>query len=356
MRSQILSLSQQLITIPSVTSDKKELKKILALVEKKLQGLTIEKFESNGFSSLLIYKEKTRPKKFKIILNAHLDVVAAAKKQFTPVIRNGRLYGRGAQDMKAAAAVEILVFRELVKKVNYPLALQIVTDEETNGWYGTKYQLEQGISSEFALVGEQSALDITYRTKGIIWVKVSCQGKPAHGAYPWLGENAIWKMVNFLQDVQKKYPVPGQEVWHSTVNLARIETANTTTNRVPWNCSAYFDIRFVYADKNTVLKDFKTLLPQGFTLEIIENEPSHYIDPQNAYFQRLARTVKKVTGKQPEKLSKNGGSDMRHFSLFNCPGVEFGPKGANLHGDNEYVEIKSLEKYYRILKEFLTAI
>jgi succinyl-diaminopimelate desuccinylase len=352
----LLSLTNQLIAIPSVTSTKPALRQIIALVKKYFSSLTVESFEKDGFPSLLIYKQKTRPKKFKIILNAHLDVVEGTKDQFMPVIKNGRLYARGAADMKAAAAAEILVFKEVVKQVNYPLALQLVTDEETNGWRGTKYQLEQGIRSEFVIAGEPTDLNIGYCAKGIIWLKISCQGKAAHGAYLWLGDNAIWKMHQFLTKIKQRYKMPSRAVWKTTINLSQIITTNTTLNRVPSDCQAYFDLRYIPQDKDTVLKKFLALLPSNFSYEILVNEPSHYTDPNNCYLKILSQTIKQVIGKTPQKLARNGGSDIRHYAPFNCPGVEFGISGANWHSHNEYAQITSLEQYYSILKKFLLSI
>jgi len=87
-------------------------------------------------SSPLIYLGAKRPR-FQVILNAHLDVVPAQPDQFRPRREGDRLYARGAQDMKVAALVEAQVFRELAAELPYPLALQLVTDEEVGGRDGT---------------------------------------------------------------------------------------------------------------------------------------------------------------------------------------------------------------------------
>jgi succinyl-diaminopimelate desuccinylase len=154
MLNNILSLTKSLISIPSTKDNKKALNDVLDLALQEFGNFTIERFEKDGYPSALVYLQKTRPKKFKVILNAHLDVVAAKEEQFKPYEKNSRLYGRGAIDMKAAAAVEILVFKEMAKKISYPLALQLVTDEEIGGFCGTKYQIEKGLRADFVLAGE----------------------------------------------------------------------------------------------------------------------------------------------------------------------------------------------------------
>jgi len=129
MLNKILSLTQSLISLPSTRDNKKALNEVLDLVLKQVSDFTIERFEKDGYPSVLVYYGKSRPKNFKVILNAHLDVVSAKDEQFKPYEKDGKLYGRGAIDMKGAAAVLILVFKEMAKKVSYPLALQLVTDE-----------------------------------------------------------------------------------------------------------------------------------------------------------------------------------------------------------------------------------
>ena len=144
----------------------------------------------------MIYPQKTRPKKFKIILNAHLDVVSGREEQYKPYEKDGKLFGRGAIDMKGAAAVEILVFKEVAKRVSYPLALQLVTDEEIGGFCGTKYQIEKGVRADFVIAGEPTDFGVNNKAKGIIWLKIKTKGKSAHGAYPWRGKNAL--LITFL--------------------------------------------------------------------------------------------------------------------------------------------------------------
>jgi len=139
----------------------------------------------------LVYFQKTRPNNFKIILNAHLDVVSGRKEQYKPYEKDGKLFGRGAIDMKGAAAVEILVFKEIAKKVSYPLALQLVTDEEIGGFCGTKYQIEKGVRADFVIAGEPTDFGVNNKAKGIIWLKIKTKGKAAHGAYPWRGKKCL---------------------------------------------------------------------------------------------------------------------------------------------------------------------
>src|SRR3989338_9584875 len=222
----VLSLTKKFISIESVPGNPEELEKILGLALSNLKGYTIERFKQNGVNSALIYNSRKRSKKFKIILNGHLDVVPGKEYQYLPKIKGNRLYGVGSMDMKANAACLIMVFKEVADKTGYPLGLQLVTDEEVGGFDGTKHQISKGVRADFVIAGEPTNFDIVNEAKGVLRVNISTKGKTAHGAYPWRGENAIWKMNEFLNILKKKYPVPRREQWTTTVNLSGIETRN----------------------------------------------------------------------------------------------------------------------------------
>src|SRR3989344_4569440 len=130
MLQSIVSLTEKFISIKSTPENAKALGKILELALSNLKGYRIERFEHNRVKSALIYNSLRRPKKFKIILNGHLDIIPGKEHQYVPRIRGRRLYGVGSMDMKANMACLIMVFKEIADKVNYPLGLQLVTDEE----------------------------------------------------------------------------------------------------------------------------------------------------------------------------------------------------------------------------------
>jgi len=362
MPHKILSLTKSLISIPSTPNNKKALNKVLDLALREVKDFTIELFEKDGYPSALVYPQKTRPNNFKIILNAHLDVVSGREEQYKPYEKDGKLFGRGAIDMKGAAAVEILVFKEVAKRVSYPLALQLVTDEEIGGFCGTKYQIEKGVRADFVIAGEPTDFGVNNKAKGIIWLKIKTKGKAAHGAYPWKGKNALWLAKKILDKIEKKYLVPKKEAWQTTFNLAKIETGNQTFNKVPDEATISFDIRYIPEEfskkkfekgKEILIKKLKKLVGNLGEIEIILFEPPQFTDEKNFYLLKLKEEAKKVLKKNIKTIVKHGGSDIRHFNQVGCQGVTFGPIGGDLHGDNEWVDIKSLEDYYLVLFNFL---
>jgi succinyl-diaminopimelate desuccinylase len=332
------------------------LEAVLTEAGKVLTGFKFKKFTSNGNPSVLYYNTPELPKKFKVIMNAHLDVVAAREDQYHPFEKDGRLYGRGAIDMKAAGAAEILAFAEIAKKVNYSLGLQLVTDEEIGGKNGTKYQISQRILTDFYLCGEYSHLGIGNQTKGVLWLKLISHGKRSHGAYPWKGENAIYKLAKEINQVSKLFPAPKKEVWKTTCNFGQI-SGGIATNQVPDEAFVMLDIRRVPSETadSLIAKIKSKLIFSDTEIQIIENEPVNFAPKNNPFIKTLSQSIHSVTHQPVKFVRFHGASDARHYSASGCTAIDIGPSGEGLHSDNEWVDIKSLEDYYQILNKFLTS-
>ena len=276
--------------------------------------------------------------------------------EFLPKIKNDRLYGLGSMDMKANVACLISTFKEVANKVNYPLGLQLVTDEEVGGLNGTKHQVDKGVRANFVIAGETTNLRIAHQAKGILWAKISTKGKTAHGAYPWKGINSIWKMNQFLTILRKKFPNPKLEQWGTTVNLGRIETTNQTFNKIPDNCTIWLDIRYRPEEKDSIVKSIKKMLPKGFKLEVVLKEPAMFVNKNNKYLKILKKVTQEITKKKVILYGAHGSSDARHYPGVECACVEFGPIGGGIGTDKEWVDLKSLKKYCDTLKAFLLSL
>lgn len=355
MNTQILELLKKLIVIESIDTKKDKLQEVLNVAISQLDGYTIERFNQNDRPSILAYAGKTRPEKFKVIFNAHLDVVSGRPDQFIPTEKDGKLYGRGTNDMKGGGAVEILVFKELAKTLPYPIALQLVTDEEIGGYDGTQLQIKNGVHAEFVIAGEPTDYGINNKAKGIIWMNVKTKGIAAHGAYQWKGESAILKMKNALDLIEKEFPALTKEEWRTTINIAKLATSNSTYNKVPDDCEMKLDIRFIPEDWKTIKPKIEKMF-EGMDLEFLEFEPPQITDENNIFVKSLQKATESVIKKPVNIIVKHGGSDIRHYNGVQEDGVTFGPIGAGLHSDDEWVDINSLGEYYSILKEFLLSL
>ena len=355
MDKMIIVLTKQLIAIHSTADQKESLHEALNVAMQSLRGHRYVRYEKDGIPSIVFYNTPTFPKKFTVILNAHLDVVPAVNDLFTPRIHGNRLYGRGAYDMKAAAATEICLFNNLAKTISFPLGLQLVTDEEIGGFCGAQYQKKQGVDATCMIVGETSSnFSIGAYSKGIIWMTITFTGKSAHAAYLWKGKNACSELNTFLNKLWCAFPIPEKELWKTTVNVARISTPNTTNNKVPDSACVQLDIRYIPDDKDQIVQTIRSLLPKSAKVDITENEPARSIHKDDPFVLRFKNIAQHILNRDVSVVGKAHGTDLRHYPQ--TVGLEFGPTGNGPHEDNEWVDILSLSQFYDILRAFLLSL
>ncbi len=351
--TQILTLATQLIALRTDSGQRAALDAAFTLALKAVPGYQVERFERNGVQSALVYSGPQRPARFKVILNCHLDVIPGKPEQYTPIIEGDRLYGVGAMDMKANLATAVLVFAELAHQVPYALGLQLVTDEQTGGFDGTRHQIEQGVAADFVIATEPTNFGIVHKAKGILWLRITARGTTAHGAYPWRADNAVWKMLPFLEAVRRAFPTPGEAAWLTTVNLSNIETGNNAYNKIPDICTVMLDVRFVPEDAADIVDRVTQLAPAGFDVEIVAHELPLFTAPDNAYVRALLTAARAHAGEAAVLYGAQGSSDARHYTAAGGAGVEFGPIGGGIGTDREWVSIASLTTYADILRAFL---
>lgn len=290
-----------------------------------------------------------------IILNGHLDVVAGRAEQFVPRERDGRLYGRGAADMKGGVAALLAVMARLRRQpVPARVKLQLVADEETGGANGTGYLVETGETGDFVICAEPTNLAIAVQAKGILQVDLTAVGRAAHGSRPWEGENAIIKAYRLLAQINSLPFLREQSPFYDgpSLNVARI-AGGEVYNKVPDRCQVSLDIRYLpEQDAAEIRRQIEAVAGSVHVHAVGEPVCTSPADP---YVRRLAAAAEAVTGRAPSFVGQHGSADTRYFARLGIPAVEFGPAGGNWHGDEEYVTVVSLEQYIEILWEFLTA-
>lgn len=354
--TRIRSLTERLVAIRSVAGNPEGLEASLSCALAELPGYTVERFERNGIKSALVYNTEARPGRFTFLLNCHLDVIPAKDEQFTPRIEGDRLIGAGAMDMKGNLAAALVAFDEVAKTLKTPVALQLVTDEEEGGFDGTKLQVEKGVRADFVLATEPTNFDIVNQARGVLKLHITTHGVTAHGAYPWRGDNAVWKMHEFLTALKAAYPLPTKEGWETTVNVGMLSTDNTAFNKIPDTCTVGIDVRFVSEDSERVLPSILALLPEGTTYDILANEAALFTEKTNEYLAALSKIAADTLGAPVSVRGAQGTSDARHFQVVDCPGIEFGPVGGGIGSDDEWVDLPSLLKYHGIITAFLRSL
>jgi succinyl-diaminopimelate desuccinylase len=355
-----LAAASELLSIQSTADRPAELNRALDFaVDFVGPGFTVERFESGGKPSALLYVAAERPRRFQVILNAHLDVVPAEPAQFRPRRDGDRLYARGAQDMKVSALVQTQAFRELARTVPYPLALQLVTDEEVGGRDGTLHQIDQGVGGEFVVIGESSGLRIVTDSKGMITATLRAVGRGGHSAYPWFADNALVKLHRTLDRLLAAYPVPTEEAWRTTVNVAKIETPNQARNQIPALAEAWLDLRFPPEDSDLngktaeeITAHLAAFCEPGVTAVVDLADPPHHANRDRPEIRRL-REAAADQGYRADFLRKHGAADGRFYYQRGIDAVIFGIGGDGLHGPDEYADTTTIAPYYRALTDFL---
>lgn len=351
-----MPLAKKLIAVPSVAGNRLAIDEVLSIVKSQLSDFQIEDFENENIPSFLASSANHKTKHFKIILNAHVDVVGAVPEQFLPVEKDNRLYGRGAYDMKATAAVMTLLFKEIAPRLDYPIGLQVTADEEIGGKNGAAYQIKKGVRADFVFSGEGTGFKIVNEAKSRMILKLRASGKQSHGAYPWLGDNAIIKLQKAIHDISELYPHPEEEWSGTTLNVTSIGTSNEITNRTPDHCEAIIDARVIPDEKNTLVKKLREKLKGSIEIEVLLHSEPHQSDPNSEYIKLLKHKIKEVRGEDAVLFRAHGESDARYFTEAGFEGIEFGPLGGNHHALDEWVDLNSLADYYKILKSFLLSL
>jgi succinyl-diaminopimelate desuccinylase len=357
-----LARAGELIAIRSTAERPDELRRAVEFVVGEVgDGFTVRRFESGGKPSALLHPAGADGP-FRVVLNVHVDVVPAEERQFTAVRDGDRLYGRGAQDMKVAALVLAGVFRDVAAGLPYPIALQVVADEEVGGADGTAHQIAQGVRAGFVLIGEQSGLRVVHESKGLVHVRVTAAGRAGHAAYPWLGRNALVALIAAVERVLRRYPVPATEEWTTTVNPARIETPDRAINQVPAEATAWLDIRFPPQDDSfagrrpeEIAAHLGDIAGGGVRVVVDALGAPHRADPAGAEVLALQAAARDA-GFSGELLRKHGAADGRHYSAYGMPAVIFGPGGDGQHGPEEYVDLTTLTPYRDAVTAFLRGL
>ncbi|MBB2946757.1 succinyl-diaminopimelate desuccinylase [Actinoplanes lutulentus] len=357
MSSLLLDDVVRLIGIRSTADRPDELRRALDfMLDLVGPGFSVRRFSSGGKPSALVTVGPGLPR---VILNAHLDVVPGSDAQFAARLDGDRLYGRGAHDMKAAAVVLATVFRDCARTLPYPIALQLVTDEEVGGFDGTGHQVAQGVRGEFVVIGEQSGLRIVTESKGIVRVRLEAVGVSAHAAYPWLGSNALDAVVSAVSALTARYPVPEAEVWTTTVNVASVATSNVAANIVPADATALLDIRFPPSDPDLAGRSPSEIVSflasvTGPAVEVTVEAlgAPHHASSSSAFVGLLGAAARSV-GYEGSLLRKHGAADGRFYSAQGVDAVIFGPGGDGQHGPEEYLDVRTLDPYQEALIAFL---
>jgi succinyl-diaminopimelate desuccinylase len=355
LRDELIALTSDLIAIPSVAERPDQLQAVIDYAERYARaapGVHVERAEEAGKPSLIVTLRDTRAPAF--MLNAHLDVVPARDEQFRVAQRGGRIYGRGSQDMKGSGAVLLRLMKDLAALLERPdVGFMFVTDEEIGGEHGTGYLARAGWGCGFFLAAEPTDMQICYAQKGVLWVEATLPGKPAHGSRPWDGANAMAALRDGLVALERRFPTPDAATWITTA-VPTIVQGGSAHNRLPEKVVLTLDVRHIPEERpEDVVAALGECFAGGEVRLVLPPFPPLATDPSAPAVQRLAEVAARVMGQPASLYREHFASDARYYSDLRVPSVCFGPVGAGLHSDDEWVEIDSLVQLHEVLRRFV---
>jgi len=358
LRDELVALTCDLVRFPSTADRPDQLAATIDYAERYLAGipgLHMERSEAGGKPALVVSLRGGRSPA--VMFNGHLDVVAARPGQFEPEVRNGRIYGRGTQDMKGSVAVMLRLLRDLAALPERPDAgFQFVTDEEIGGALGTARLLEEGWGCGIMLCLEPTDMGVLYEHKGAMWVELRIPGAPSHGSRPWEGRNPLGALAAGIAAVERRFPVSGPGDYRTTVTpTAASAGAGGSRNQIPAAAEVTFDIRWVAETPPAAITAALAECFPGAEVVVSNSGDGLYTNPEEPGVLRLAELLERRLGAEPRFYREHFGTDARFYSQAGIPAICVGPVGAGLHSDEEWVSVDSLADLYHVLKDYVSA-
>lgn len=356
----LLETIQKLINYPTVSHDQEENKNALKWIKKELEGLPVyfEDVVSDGFSSLVVATRKT--KKPKIWLQAHIDVVEGSHRVFEHRLEGDILYGRGTYDMKFAIACYIKLFKEISDKLSeYDMAIVITSDEEIGGTNGTLALLEDGYRAKVSILPDAGySWKIERAAKGGLGIYVKARGKATHGSRPWEGKNAIFDMLGFIDGLRKEFPEEpcgDDEHAHDTFSVNKI-IGGTAGNKIPHKAEAWLEVRYM---PESTIEDIREKIEshakrfERITVEYTTDIKPLRVDRDNQYVKSFQESAYEILGCKLPYCVSHGASDARFLAQYRIPAIVVAPEGGGHHSENEWIDVKDMERFYEVLRGFV---
>jgi succinyl-diaminopimelate desuccinylase len=353
---EIVQLTKDLVRFKTMHSKPDEIQACAAFIEGFLKeaGIRYRRVDHDGVPSILAGpRDDFAP----VLLMAHMDVVDAPDELFEPVVKDDKLYGRGTIDDKYAVALSLVLLKTQFQALrgrnkgqeDLPFGILLTGDEEIGGHRGARHVLET-FRTDFCIALDGGCVEkIVVKEKGVIRLKLISRGKSAHGARPWLGENAIEKLIEDYLQIKRYFQESSPEHWHRTMNFSVIH-AGKSTNQVPNFAEAVFDVRYTENDDmDRLIEKIQKKIDGELRVEI--KEPL-FQSGDSPYLDSLLEIAKKT------KVGfEHGASDARFLAEYGMTGIVWGADGdQSQHSEQEHVNIPSVYTLYGILDEFLKGI
>lgn len=369
-----VALTAELIRCASVTPE--EAGAITLLAERlEAAGFRTHRVDRNGIANLYARWGTEGPV---LGFNGHTDVVPPGEHTawrhapFGAVIEQGRIYGRGAADMKSGVAAYVTAaidFVAMTPPAKGSLVITLTGDEEGDGVDGTAAILDwmarTGERMDHCIVGEptcpsQMGEMMKIGRRGSINAYLTVYGVQGHAAYPERARNPLPALVRLLDRLANHELDSGTTHFGpSTLALTTIDTGNPASNVIPAEARATLNIRFndshtpeslqawIEGEADAIAAEFKVGVAARFQVSGVS-----FVTKPGAFTQLVANAVAAATGVTPT-LSTSGGTSDARFIKDHCPVVEFGLVGSTMHQVDEHVEVADIESLKTVYSEVL---
>jgi len=371
-----LKLAKDLIRKPSITPKDAGAINLLAKNLRSI-GFNCKIINFKNIKNLYAKLGKSSPN---FCYAGHTDVVPPGNiknwttNPFKPIVRNNKLIGRGANDMKASIACFVAAvsrFKNENKNFKGSISLLITGDEEGIAVNGTKrlikYLKRKREKINFCIVGEPTNPNklgemIKIGRRGSLTGRLTIIGSQGHVAYPHRANNPSSTLIKILKKIKDLKLDKGTKNFQpSNLEVTKINIDNHADNVIPGSAEAVFNIRFndkhsSSSLKNKLNKIFKAVTKANKSRFKITYEVSGeaFLTKPNKTTYMVQNIVKKVTGLKP-KLSTSGGTSDARFIKNIAPCLEFGLVGKTMHKIDESVSVSDLKKLTKIYKNILVS-
>jgi len=372
--SKTLNLTKELISKKSITPLDEGCQELL-ISHLELLGFKIEKMPYGKVKNFYARKGHDAPL---LVFAGHTDVVPSGPEvewsspPFEPTIKNDRLYGRGAADMKASLAAFIVSIEEfLTENKNHKgsIGLLITSDEEGIAVDGTVKVIEalknRKEKIDFCLVGEPTCVakfgdTVKNGRRGSLSAKLKVKGIQGHIAYPELIKNPIHEVAPVIDDLVKTIWDEGNEYFPKTSwQISNINGGTGATNVVPGFVEILFNFRYSSASTADMLKSrfIEILNKHQLDFDVDwQHSGEPYLTKKGSLVNILSDAVEEISGTKPTISTTGGTSDGRFISKLCDQVVEFGPINESIHKINENVVINDIETLKDVYKLTISKI
>ncbi len=357
LRKRLVEITRDLILIPSTVDRPEEIDRGMEFIINHAEGADgtkVHRYRENGAPCTVFLPDNTPHPE--VLMLAHLDVVSLpAGTAYNSTLRDGKIYGPGAGDMKGELAILLEVFRSIHERhPGASLGLAITSDEERGGIHGARFLFEQvGIRCGTAIVPDSGSLnEVAVEEKGTLHVKILAHGTAGHGSRPWLADNACDRIINALAKLRAHFDTlkNGAEHWHPTCTVTVFQTTNRVANRIPGSAEVSCDIRFpaphTVAEMSAIIQRH---LDERMEMHVLVSAEPTCLAPDPLYLQ----VTEEITGQPARLIREHGGSDARYIARHGIPVIMTRPYVGRLHAFDEWIDIASMETLYRIYESYV---